>query len=263
MERENRCSKVSQWAGKDCQVSGALLSNDHQTIQAPVSDKNCTTDLSSRFVWQNREKESGCFKKSSLQGQEPLRQGAVCYPSCVCWPSLLMTPTSIRLGHTPSLHVHNLVGLSLYWVTALWRKGKCFSSLLHTVEWQFLFHESTSTDHVKISVIAFYTPFPFICHFSARFCSYVNCSCVPFWLTKEIKRHSTPRSCCMPLFSAQYPEFGKHPSVSVDTIPLNLRAGEGTNHLVSVFLCLQIPEQISIGECTICRANIPSDSVVV
>lgn len=147
--------------------------------------------------------------------------------------------------------------LSLYWVTALWRKGKCFSSLLHTVEWQSFFHESTSTDHIKFSVIAFYAPFPFICHFSARFCSYVNCSYVPFCLAKEIKRYSTSFSCCMPLFSVQYPEFGKHPSVSVDTILLNLRAGEGTNHLVSVFLCLQIPEQISIGECTICRANTP------
>lgn len=31
-------------------ISGALFSNDQQTIQAPVSDKNCTTDLSSRFV---------------------------------------------------------------------------------------------------------------------------------------------------------------------------------------------------------------------
>lgn len=134
MERENRCSKVIQWAGKDCQVSGAPFSNDHQTIQAPVSDKNCTADLSSRFVCQNREKkESGCSKKSSLQGQEPLRQGAVCYPSSVPWTSLL------RLGHTPSLHVHNSVGWSLFWVTALWGKGKCLSSLLHTVERQFFF----------------------------------------------------------------------------------------------------------------------------
>lgn len=264
MERENKCSKVIQWAGKDCQVSGAPFSNDHQTIQAPVSDKNCTADLSSRFVCQNREKkESGCSKKSSLQGQEPLRQGAVCYPSSVPWTSLLLTPTSIRLGHTPSLHVHNSVGWSLFWVTALWGKGKCLSSLLHTVERQFFFHESTCTDHVKISVIAFYTTFSFICHFSARFCSSVNCSYVPFWLTKEIKRHSTSPSYCMPLFSAQYSVFAKHPSVSVDAIPFNLRAGEGTNHLVSAFLCLQIPEQISTGVCAFCRANIPSDSMVV